>query len=342
MIYLLYGEDGLSLEEALASLKANAGPEELQDINISTLDGAAVGFDEFAATCSTVPFLADKRVVIVRGLLSRFETRGFGATRSQARTKQSESVLGAWDGMKEYLPTVPDTTDLIFVDGRVSARNPLMGHIKPHATVQTFPMPSVRDLPGWIRGLAEKLGVSIEPRAIATLAETIGADTRVLDSELRKLALYSSGETITQGHVNELVSYAREASIFAAVDAVLEGRAGAALRMIQQITSAGHPATYVITMIARQSRLLLLAKDLRAQRVPHQEMGSRLSLSGYPLTKTLEQEGRFTTERLKLIHRKLLEADIAIKTGAADEQMALDMLIVELSASYVAGTQSLS
>ena len=78
MIYLLYGEDGLSLDEALALLTADAGPEELQDVNVTALDGATVGFDEFAATCSTVPFLADKRVVILRGLLSRFETRGFG------------------------------------------------------------------------------------------------------------------------------------------------------------------------------------------------------------------------------------------------------------------------
>lgn len=329
MIYLLYGEDGLSLEEALTDLKANAGPEELQDVNVTTLDGATVGFDEFAATCSTVPFLADKRVVIVRGLLTRYETRR-GGSRSQ---QQRDDSTGPWEAMKDYLPTVPDTTDLIFVDTRVSGRNPLLSHIKPHADVRTFPLPSMRNVPAWIRSLAEKLGVSIEPRAIATLAETIGTDTRVLDSELRKLALYRYGETILQEDVNELVSYAREASIFAAVDAVLEGRAGAALRMIQQITSSGRPATYVITMIARQVRFLLLAKDLKAQRVSPQEMGPRLSLSGFPLTKTLDQEGRFTLDRLKLIHRRLLEADLAIKTGAAEEQMALDMLIVDLSIS---------
>jgi DNA polymerase-3 subunit delta len=335
LIHLLYGEDGLSLEEALAALKTDAGPDELQDINITTLDGASVGFDEFATTCSTVPFLADKRVVIIRGLLSKFEARGFGAGRSQARTQQGEGRLGPWDSMKEYLPNVPDTSDVIFVDGRVTARNPLLSHIKPHAKVQTFPLPSVRDVPVWIKGHAAKLGVSIEPRAIATLAETIGSDTRVLDSELRKLALYRTGETIMQEDVNELVSYAREASIFAAVDAVLEGRAGPALRMIQQITTAGQPAVYVITMVARQVRLLLLAKDLKAQRVSPQEVGSRMKLSGYPLTKTLEQEARFTMERLKLIHKKLLEADLAIKTGLAEEQMALDMLIVEVSvASY--------
>jgi len=333
LIHLLYGEDGLSLEEALALLRADAGPEELQDINVTTLDGTNVGFDEFAATCSTVPFLADKRVVILRGLLSKFEARGFGGGRSQPRAQQGENRLGPWAGVKEYLPTVPETTELIFVDGKVSGRNPFLAHIKPFAKVQTFPLPSARDMPNWIRGLAQKLGVSIDPRAITTLAETIGSDTRVLDSELRKLALYRSGGTITHDDVNELVSYAREASIFAAVDAVMEGRAGVALRMIQQITAAGRPAVYVITMIARQVRLLLLAKDLKAQRVPPQEMGSRMSLSGFPLTKTLEQEGLFSMERLKLIHRKLLEADLAIKTGTADEQMALDMLIVEISLS---------
>ena len=52
-----------------------------------------------------------------------------------------------------------------------------------------------------------------------------------------------------------------------------------------------------------------------------------------PLKKTLEQERRFTHQQLAAIHRKLLEADLSIKTGEADEQLALEMLVAELASA---------
>ncbi|MCY4577967.1 MAG: hypothetical protein OXD31_02870, partial [Chloroflexi bacterium] len=87
----------------------------------------------------------------------------------------------------------------------------------------------------------------------------------------------------------------------------------------------------VITMLARQVRFLILAKDLKSRGFAQDEIGRRISISGYPLTKTMQQEGRFSAERLVEIHRRLLEADLSIKTGAADEEMALDTLIIALS-----------
>ena len=83
--------------------------------------------------------------------------------------------------------------------------------------------------------------------------------------------------------------------------------------------------------------MLLLAKDLKQRRVPSVEMGQRLRLSGFPLRKTLEQEPRFPYERLVYIHRKLLEADLSVKTGGVDDQLVLDMLIGELAAGVQRG-----
>ena len=84
-------------------------------------------------------------------------------------------------------------------------------------------------------------------------------------------------------------------------------------------------------MIARQVRLLLLAKELKAQQVRPDEIGKRLSLSGYPLRKTLEQEARFTHERLANIHHRLLEADLSLKSTSTDEQLVLDLFIAEVA-----------
>ena len=325
MIYLIYGDDSLSVEEALASLRADPGDDELSDINTTALNGASVSLAELEAAWSTIPFMADSRTVIVRGLLARMEQRrGSGSTRSRG-------VDGEWSDIGERLAHVPESTELIFVDAAVNRNNPLLRAIRPLADMREFRLPSQREMPGWVRERVGKIGAAIEPSAVSALVDAIGNDTRIADMELRKLALYRSDGTIRLQDVEEMVSYVREANIFAAVDAALEGRAGFALRLAHQLLEAGRPPAYVITMIARQVRFLILAKDLKARGMQQDEIGRRLSIRGYPLTKTMQQEGRFSAAHLAEIHRRLLEADLSIKTGAADEDMALDTLIIALS-----------
>ena len=116
-----------------------------------------------------------------------------------------------------------------------------------------------------------------------------------------------------------------------AVDAVLERRPGLAIGHVHQLLDEGRAPPYVITMIARQVRLILLAGDVKAQGASQSEIGGRLSLSGYPLRKTLEQEQRISPERLASIHSKLLDADVSLKTSAIDDGLVLDMLITELA-----------
>jgi DNA polymerase-3 subunit delta len=352
MIYLLYGADGFSIGEALASMKDGLGPAELRDVNITVMDGASVGFEELVATCNTVPFLADRRLIVVEGLLSQFETRGQpragaratqqnspstasepspGSSKGQAPSTGSGRGLGKWEGLAEHLSRMPPTTELVFVEGPLNEANPLLVRLRPLAKVQPFPLLTGDALHRWIRQRASQRGVNIELRAVSALADAIGSDLRVIDSELQKLALYRWGQTVRHEDVQEMVSYVKEANIFAAVDAALEGRAGVALRLTHQLLDAGRPPSYLIAMLARQVRLLLQAKDLKARGIPQAEIGKRLALASFPLRKTLEQEGRFTTEQLAAIHSRLLEADVDIKTGGADEQLALDMLIAELA-----------
>ncbi len=303
-------------------------PPDLRDVNITSFDGREVAFAEFCATCSTVPFLAEKRLVVVRGLLSRFERRP--GMEPGARDRQGAAE---WEGVGDYLPTVPETTDVVFADGRIGARNPLLSAIKPHADVKIFPLPRGNRLSQWVRERAESRGVEIEPRASQALADMVGPELRVLDSEIQKLAAYGRGGAITHTDVQELVSNTREASIFMAVDAVIEGRPGVALGHVGKLMQAGSSAGYVLAMLARQVRLLMLAKDLRIQGVAHKEMGPRLGVSGYPLQKTLEQAGASAFERLEALHRMLVETDLVTKSTAGNDEVALDMLIAEAAAT---------
>jgi DNA polymerase-3 subunit delta len=331
LIYLIYGDDEVGVEEALAAMKATAASTDgLGDINVTILDaegGAqALTPDELAAAAFTVPFMADRRLVIVKRLLSRFEPRT--PSRSGGSTRQD---VRPWVELAGRLGELPDTSDLVFTDGPVGRRNALLQKLKPMAQEKVFQLPTGSELSRWVVQRASAHGVEIEQGAAAALADAVGRQPMILDSELKKLALSVDGQPIRQEDVRRMVVYVRESTIFEAVDAVVEGRTGDAIRMVRQIVDGGQPASYVITMIARQLRLMLLAKEMRAQRVAPREMGQRLKLPGFAADRVRRQEARLPYERLTRMHRLLIDADLAMKTTGIDEQLALELLIADMS-----------
>ena len=259
------------------------------------------------------------------------------ARRRQSAREQAPRKPDGWDGLGEYLPQVPDTTILLFVDGALGRSNPMLAAIRPHARVRTFAAPNERRAAQWVSERAASRGIPIDPAAADALAGAIGGDLRVVAGELEKLAVYRAGEPIRREDVDEMVSYAREASIFAAVDAMVEGRLDAALSASHQLLRMGRPPAFILAMVARQVRLLILAKEMKERGVPASEHGKRLGLTGYPLRKTMEQERNFTADRLARVHRKLLEADVLLKTTGADEETVLDLLVTEVAAGAAPG-----
>ena len=334
LIQLLYGDDLVSVEDALASVTADSGPEDLRDVNHISLRDDDLTPNSVAAAAFTVPFMADRRTVVVKDLLTRFERSSprRGSRRGSASSgRAARDPLGEWSGLVEQLDSMPPTTDLIFVDGGLSRNNPMLRRLSPMSEVREFRMPSERDLPGWIANRAATIGVKIDRNACAVLADAVGRQPMLIDSELRKLALYRDGRSATSEDVREMVAYVREANIFQAVDAVIDGRTDVALRLVGRIMDDGSPAAYVMTMIARQIRLLLMANDLMTRGEAQNEIGSRIRLSGWVLNKTLQQARRISRENLEYMHGQLVETDLLLKTKPIDEQLALEMLIAELT-----------
>ena len=227
MIQLIYGEDVVSAEESLAEITRNTGPDDLRDINYTSFLAEDVTPEQLNAAIFTIPFMSDFRVVVVRGLLTTFE-RG---RRRSGGSKSNRNPLGQWAGLPDELGSIPPTTNLTFVDGALSKSNPMLRKLASLSDAREFTLPRERDMPGWIMARAKTLGVNIEPRASATLAEAIGRQPRLIDTELRKLALYVDGRPIREDDVRRMVAYVREANIFQAVDAVIDGRTGVALSL---------------------------------------------------------------------------------------------------------------
>ncbi len=329
MLYILVGQDDFSLAQSLEEIKRGIGEQTLLATNTTTFDGKQITLDQLRTVCETVPFLAERRLVIVNGLLERFAPKGKSG-RGKKITHISDQQ-NEYKSLAAYITKIPDSTILVLIDNRTTNNNPLFRELSGKAEVRSFPLLRDIKLRQWIqRRVAEEGGI-ISPQTINLLAKLVGSNLWIMVSEINKLVLFTSGRRIEEEDVKRVVGYAQQANVFAMVDAILEFKAEVAQQSLQQLLQEGAAPPYLLVMLSRQVHMIIRAKELRNQGEAKAAIQDRLGLtSEFALRKTLEQADRYSWERLKQIYYKLLETDLSIKTGRYDGELALNILIAEL------------
>ena len=323
MLHIFYGADDFSIHEALERLKALVGPPDILDANVTRAQVSALSPPQLQALCNTVPFLSSRRMIIVEGLLALFEGR-----RTYRSRRSTQDPSSSWLSIVEHIPTMPPSTDLVLLDGAIRRDNVLLDQLAPLGQVKEFPYLGGAGLSRWIQERAAERECAISREGVRLLAELLGGNLWAMSSEIEKLSLYCRGRTVEGEDVKLLVSFANDISIFNAVDAFMEGRYSQALQTIRRLMEGGAGGPYVVVMVARQVRLLLLAKDMERRGVPRGQMGERLGLrSGWVLNKVREQARRYSATALESLHRGLLETDRAIKTSHITEDVVGEFLV---------------
>ncbi len=333
MLYIFYGPDNYSLHRELDTIKKSVGSDAAAGSNVIEVDGDKMSPADLKIACETIPFLADKRLVIISGLLARFESKQKQATVKKSTKKNDQAK--DWQQITDCLNNIPETTILVLIDNEVSARNTLLKEISAKAVIKPFPLLKKSDLTGWIQKRVTQSGGKISTEAITLMAKLVGNDLWAMSNEIDKLVLYTNGRFIEEKDVTAIVSHAQETSVFTMVDAILENRTGFAEELMEQLMERGATPTYLLWMLHRQVRFIVLVKELIEQKKNKFDIQSKLGLSDYPLQKTLEQADKYSMPRLKVFYDKLLETDIAIKTGKYDGELAMNILVVEICGSGV-------
>lgn len=316
--YVLHGEDEYSRKAMLRKMR-----EDMHDpsgLNISEVDGGQVGAREVINMASAMPFLAEKRLVIVDGLLGLLAKRG-------------NSGKAEFEVLVQHLPHLPPSARLVFHEhSTLPDKNPILRLIgeEPSGYVKAFNAPS--NLSKWITQQAEQAyGVSIDPAAVRALAVVVEKDMRAADNELAKLAAYVDGERpISEADVALLTTYVAEPDIFAMVDAIGQQDGKTAMRICMELL-ANQQALALFGMINRQFRLLILAREYLDQNGSAGGMGKSIGVHDFVAKKLSQQAGAFRLPTLEGIYRKLVEYDYNIKMGKIADDVALQLFIAAVT-----------
>lgn len=332
MWHLLHGPNEIARDEELAAMKTSIGDEPVASINTTQLDMTAP-FKDIQAACDTVSFLADKRLVIVRNWLTK---PGIPKNKQAKGNEEQLARLAA------YLPSLPESTALVFLeDATIPETHPLVklaGNDDAHGRVKRFDLPE--DAVKWVAESAARKGGQIALPAAKLLASKINRgekndrdhfadDSRLylrkMDNELEKLVAYANGRRIETSDVELLVADEEISDMFKFIDAVSVRDGRAAYRLMSGILARGESPLVIMSMLARQTRLMISAKEF--QNLNGDQLAQAMNVKPFVAQKSSQQARRFSVPELERAHTAIMEADLAIKTGRIDELAALDTLV---------------
>ncbi len=330
--YIFHGADEFTRAETLADFKRRLGPPDTVDLNTTIMGGGTLTLAKLRHACDAIPFLAEKRLVIVEGLLTRLAPR----KDRELSTSQRELLTA----LADYLPRLPETTRLVFIEDKpLPARHSMLrlAQREERGYVKRFDPPDAKVLPRWIEKRVRKYGGEIEPQAAQQLAAVVGTDLRLLDQEIIKLVTYTQsptgGQAITIADIEAVVPYAQAAVVFDLVDALGRRDGRTAAQTLHRLLDAGEHPLMLLAMIVRQFRLLIQVKELKAGGSTPHDIAKALRLHPFPARKLHTQATHFTAAQLEAVYRHLLDTDVAIKTGKIDPEVALDLLVAGLAAT---------
>lgn len=338
MFHLFHGRDNYSQRETLAKLLAKEGDADMLSLNTTRLDNK-VTFQELQSACDAIPFLSRVRVVLVEDLFSSLPDRTF------------------IDKLEAYLPHLPATTRLVFLESQTLAdthRIIRLADKEKIGFVRRFDPPEGVELERWVRNHVAARGGRISGQAVRLLTDNVSsgqggrqpadnASSRreerdalhvlpALTNEIEKLLLYrGEGGTIEEADVKLLSPFAAEGNIFELGDALGNRQAARAAELFQQKLTEGADPFYLFSMFIRQFRLLLQTRYLLDVGETPARIAELLKQKPFLAKKLSVQARNYTLPQLEQIYRQLLEIDVDVKTGKADLLTSLHLLVAGLT-----------
>ena len=305
-IYLLYGEEAFLKNSYKNRLKeAIIGDDTM---NFARFEGKGLDVDELIRLADTMPFFAERRLILV-------EDSGF--------------FKSASDALVQYLPSMPDTTILLFVETEVDKRNRLYKKVKDMGYAAELNRQDSAQLARWAGGILTREQKKITKHTMELFLSMAGDDMENIRMELEKLISYTLGrEVITDEDVMAVCTVQVTNRIFEMVSAIVNRQPRKAMDLYEDLLTLKEPPMRILFLIARQFNQLLQVKDLMGKGMDKGTIASKLKMQPFVVGKTMPQARQFGREQILSYVEFCVETEEAVKSGRLQDRLAVELLII--------------
>ncbi|MCL2854971.1 MAG: DNA polymerase III subunit delta [Defluviitaleaceae bacterium] len=311
-VYLFHGAESFLLRHWQKRLVDAVAPD-ASSFNTEVLD-AKTSASDIIASSETLPFMASYRLIILKNT-GLFET---------GRKDDAEALAA-------YIPQIPETTVIMFVEAGVDKRGRLYKRVKDAGLAAEAETPSEADLMDWAIKMCASRGKKLARPAAAHMMRSVTGDMQLLHNELEKLIAHAGDDAeITITDIDALCTKSLDVKVFDLMKAVGAGNAKAAAKMYSDLMTLKESPFMVLSMMARQYRFYIQCSYLAKKGVAQKDIASKLSQHPFAVKEFVAGAKNLTQQAMINALNQCLETDFAIKSGKINDAAAVELLIIKL------------
>ncbi|MEG0250213.1 MAG: DNA polymerase III subunit delta [Peptostreptococcus sp.] len=323
-IYLIYGKESFLIEEIQEKFKTLVD-KDMMDFNLSVLDGRESNLEEFRSSVETLPFMDEKRYIIVKDFeLLKGKKKNFNDSDEKELVK--------------ILENISDTTVLVFIThGDVDKRKAIYKSINKLGVVCEMKKLDDMSLLNWCKLQFSNRNVEISNSDITYFIESTGYRDRTsemtlgdVEQEIIKLCSYvGDDESITKDIIRNLMNSRVENDIFQLIDMIGNKNAKRSFKILNDMIDSGESILGVFAMLSRQFNHIIQVKYLQQDKMPQAVIKDTLKMHPYTFNKVVRQAKNYDENGIVSILNYISDSDYKIKQGLMEDNLAAEILIAK-------------
>lgn len=308
-VYLLYGEERYLRRQYREKLR-QALCTEGDTMNVHVYEGKGINPGEIIDLAETLPFLAERRVILL---------------------SDSGLFKSGGEKMAEYLAAPCETTFFVFSESEVDKRSKLYKTVQSKGYAAEFASQDENTLKRWIGSTLAKDGKKITESTVQLIISKTGTNMDNIQTELEKLVCYCMDrDVITDADVEAICTTQVGNHIFDMINAIADKKQKQALELYYDLLALKEPPMRILFLIARQCNMLLQTKELKSKGHDNRSIGAKTGVPPFIAQKYVNQAARFKTSTLRNAVRQCVEAEEAVKSGRMNDVMSVEILILNV------------
>jgi len=311
-VYLFCGDEFYLLRRYVASLKKGVLGDDASDVNFTAFDGNT-GYDvsELKDICMTLPFFADRRMVIV----------------------ENSGLFGGDSGFDAFIPRLPDTTVLLLIEHSSDKKTKLYKAIKENGYICEFNTPTPEQAAEFCAGYLGREGKRISKADCEYFVNNVGGDLYNISTEMDKLIDYTGPkDSVTRQDIDAICSMQIENRIFEIVDRLLEKDFKAAMGIYHDLINLREQPLGILRFIVSRYLKLIAVRDEMDRGRSITEAASALKMPDWLFKKERARIKDCPSSKLLSAVELCAETEKLIKTGDMTDSIGMEILLANLSA----------
>ena len=304
MITVLAGENAFMLQQELRRI-VDGFVTEHTDMALEQLDGEEAEFDRMRESLQSLPFLASKKLVVLR--------------RPSANKEFQEAA-------ESLLTEAPDSTDVLIIEPKLDKRTAYYKFLKKQPGFTEYNELDVPAFAKWLVQSAKDNGGSLSQSDATYLINRVGINQQLVGNELTKLLQYDP--SVTRETIDLLTERTPQSTIFELLDAALAGQSKKALELYHEQRAMKVEPQQILALLGWQLHVLAVVKTA-GDRDPG-DVAREAKLNPFVVRKSQGIVRRLSLPELKELIHNVLILDIRLKSESIDADEALQNLILTL------------